>query len=135
MQRSNDLLKRSAGKVGASDGAGKQRVAGDELVLRREVKADAAFGMSRGMKHIGAERARSDRVGAANALVDFDLAGSGHADPGSLHVQHFEQSKVVLVEQNGGAGGGAQLHGSAHVIDVSVSDDDLLEFEIMLGED
>jgi hypothetical protein len=46
-----------------------------------------------------------------------------------------EQSKVILVEQNRGAGGGAQLHRSAHVIDVSVSDDDLLDFEIMLAED
>src|ERR1700736_3292342 len=91
--------------------------------------------MSWGMQHIGAERARLDRVSAANTLVDFDLAGSGHADPGSLHVQHFEQSKVILVEQNRGAGGGAQLHRSAHVIDVSVSDDDLLDFEIMLSAD
>ncbi len=42
---------------------------------------------------------------------------------------------TLLVQQNRGAGGGAQLHRSPHVINVSVSDDDLLDFEIMLAED
>ena len=65
-------------------------------------------------------------------LVDLNFAGIFHADPCRLHVQHFQQGIVVLVEQDGRAGGGTQLHGSAHMIDVSMGDDDLLNLEIVL---
>ena len=42
---------------------------------------------------------------------------------------------VVLVDQDGSAGGGFQLHGSANVIDVAVSDHNLLQRELMLLQD
>ncbi len=69
-----------------------------------------------------------------DAAVDFDLAGGAHADPGGLHVEHFQQSVIILVEQDGSAGGGAEFHGSADVVDVGVGDDDLFDLEIVFAD-
>jgi hypothetical protein len=52
-----------------------------------------------------------------------------------LFIQHFQQGVVVLVEQDRGAGGGAELHGSANVVDVGVGDDDLLDLKLVLSEE
>ena len=63
----------------------------------------------------------------ADTVVNFDVARRSHTDPGSLRIQHFQQSIVVLVEQDGSPGNRTQLHCAAYVIDVSVCDDDLLD--------
>ena len=122
----DDFLHRPSRQIGAADASRKQRVAGNQLLLQRKVEADAALGVSRRMNHVRGERARLDRVRLSDALIDLDLARIFHSDPRGLHIQHLQQGIVVLVEQDGRAGGGPQLHRSAHVIDVSVSDDDLL---------
>ena len=128
------LLHGSARKICAADGAGEERVAGDQLVLGREVEADAAFGVARGVQDAGGERSGGDGLSGGDAVVDFDFAGVAHADPCGLCVEHFQKSVVVLVEQDGRAGGGAEFHGSADVVDVSVGDDDLFDLEIMLAD-
>src|SRR5712692_9225672 len=42
---------------------------------------------------------------------------------------------VVLVEQDGRSGGGPQLHGAAHVVNVSMCDDNLFHLEIVLADE
>src|SRR5215469_15370601 len=42
---------------------------------------------------------------------------------------------IILVHQDGRAGRGFQLHGSANVVDVRVRDHDLLERELFLPQD
>ena len=69
------------------------------------------------------------------AAIDLYFSWRGHADPGGLHVQHFEQIVIVLVEQDGCAREGAELHGSAYVVDVGMGDDDLFDVEIVLADD
>jgi hypothetical protein len=78
---------------------------------------------------------RFHRIAGADTLVDLDCSWRCHADPGGLHVEHFEQRVIVLVEQDGRSGGGAQLHRASHVIDVGVGDDDLLDLQVVLAEE
>ena len=75
----------------------------------------------------------SDRVPLSDALINLYFAGILHADPCRLHIQHFQQGMVILIEQDGCAGGGPQFHGSAHMIDVSMRNHDLLYREIVLA--
>lgn len=86
VQRAHDLLHRAAGQVGAADRAGEESVAGDEFFFRGEVKADAALGVAGGMQDLGGVRSGGDGFSGGDALVDFDFAGRGHADPRGLHV-------------------------------------------------
>lgn len=50
VERIDDLLEAAAGQVSATDATLKQRVTGDELFLGREVEADAALRVSRGVQ-------------------------------------------------------------------------------------
>ena len=84
------------------------------------------------MNHVRGQRARLDGVPLSDARSISTLPGIFHSDPRRLHIQHLQQGIVILVEQDGRAGGGPQFHGSAHMIDVSMSDDDLLHLEIVL---
>jgi hypothetical protein len=43
-----------------------------------------------------------------------------------LQVKHFEQSVIILIQQNRCASGSTQFHRTAHVIDVRVRNHDLL---------
>ena len=61
--------------------------------------------------------------------------GERHADPCGLLVEHFQQSIIILVQQDGSAGGGAKLHGSADVVDVRVGDDDLFDLQVVLANE
>jgi len=53
VNRVEDLVVVAAGKVGASDAAGKERVSGDEQFERRKVQADGALGVSGGVQDLG----------------------------------------------------------------------------------
>ncbi len=135
VQRAQDFLHRSAGQVGASDGAGEESVAGDQFLVGGKIEADAAFRVSGRVQDAGAERARGDGFSALDILIDNDRARWGHADPVGLLVEHFQQSIVILVQQDGRSRGRAQLHGSADVVDVGMGDHDLLDLQIVLADD
>lgn len=132
MKGAKDFLHGAAWEIGASDGAGEERIASDEFLLRREIEADAAFSMAGGVKDLGGVRSGGDGFSGGDAAIDFHFAGRGNADPRGLHVEHFEQGVVVLVQKNRSARGGAELHGSADMVDVSVGDHDLLDLQIVL---
>jgi hypothetical protein len=51
-----------------------------------------------------------------------------------LNVHHFHQGQVVLVIEDGGAGELLKAVGAGDVIDVGVGDDDLLDGEVVFGE-
>ena len=135
VQGAENLLHGAAGEVGAADRPGEEGVTGDQLFFGLKVEADAAFGVAGSVEDLGGERSGGDRFSGRDAAVDFDFARGAHADPRSLHVQHFQKSIIVLVEQNGSAGGGAEFHGSANVVDVGVGDDDLFDLEIVLADE
>ena len=71
-------------------------------------------------------------------LVGRGDLGSGNAEPAGLDVHHADQGKIVLVVEDGGAGELLEALGAGDVVDVGVSDEDLLEGELVLleqGED
>ncbi len=65
VQGAQDFLHRSAGEIGAADGAGEEGVAGDQLFVGREVEADAAFGVAGGVEDVGGERSGGDGFSAS----------------------------------------------------------------------
>lgn len=135
VQRSDDLIEGAAGQVSSSNAARKQSVAGYELLLHREVDTDTSFRMTRRVHCDCLELPALNRIMIPDTLIDFDSAGRFRSNPGCLHIQHLQQRVIVLVEQNRGARGLLQLHCPADVVDVRMSDDDLLELELVLIED
>src|SRR5215475_7477612 len=97
----DDLLEVPAGEVGASDTALKERVSRDELLFRREIEANAALGVSRGVQYRCVQVSNLDYILVVDALVDLHRTGRTHADPGCLDIDHLQQRVVVLVQQNG----------------------------------
>jgi hypothetical protein len=133
-----DFLHGATGEIGASDRAGEEGVAGDEFLVGREIEAHTAFGMAGGVEDAGGNGPGRDAFTGGDALIDLDFAGGAHADPGGLLVEHFQKGIVILIEQDGSAGEGAEFHRSADVVDVGVSDDDLLDLKVVFlekGED
>jgi hypothetical protein len=66
------------------------------------------------------------------ALVDFHFSRRGYADPCGLDIEHLKQFVIVLIKQDGRAGGGSQLHRAADVVDVRMGDHDLFYLQAML---
>ena len=126
VQRLHDLFVRATRQVGAANRSREQRISRDQLLLGREIQADAALGVTRRMQNFRNQATRADLVARAEAGVDHDLFRRAHADPSGLHGQHLQQGIIVLVQQNRRAGQPLQLGRSTHVINVRVGDDDLL---------
>jgi len=121
--------------AGSPDRSSEERVPGNQQLFRSKVQADASRGMPGCMQNLrGIVLEAHDKIvfGACIWRCDF---GRLNAQPPGLHLHHFEQRQILLVEQNGRSGSRTQLGGSAHVIDVSVSDDDLFYLKLMLAND
>ena len=80
-------------------------------------------------------RSSGDGFTSCYASVNFNASWGGHANPGGLYIEHFQQGIVVLVEENGCACGGPEFHRSPDVIDVCVGDDDLFDLEVVLADE
>lgn len=61
--------------------------------------------------------------------------GGGDAEPGGLNVHHFDLGEVVLVVEDGRASELLEMVGAGDVVDVGVGDDDLLDGEVVFGEE
>src|SRR5208337_2638526 len=103
--------------------------------FRGKIEADAALGVPRSVQNVRRQAACPQPVAIPNTRFDSNLTRCSHTYPCSLHVQHFQQRVVILIQQDRRASRGAQLHGSAHVIDVGVGDDDLLHDQFVLADD
>src|ERR1700730_12245661 len=88
--------------------------------------------MPRSMNYVRGQRASPQRIPLSDAVININFAGIFHSDPRRLHIQHFQQGIVILIEEDRRSGGRPQFHGSAHMIDVSMSNYDLLYREMML---
>lgn len=134
VQGAQNFLHGPPRQVRAPDRSSEESVSGDEFLLGGEVETDAAFRVSRRVKNVRGERSGRDGFSGRDAAVDFDFSRCGDADPCRLHVEHLEQSVVVLIEKNWSARGSAKLHGSADMVNVGVRDDDLLDLKIVFLE-
>ena len=60
MQRAQDLLHVATRQIGAADRAGEERVSGDQLFLRLEEEANAAFGVAGCVQDLRSVRSGGD---------------------------------------------------------------------------
>jgi len=134
VEGAEDLVRVAAGQVGAADGSGEKRVSGEEQVFRREVEADAAFGVAWGAEDTRGVAGDPDCGAVFEGAVGGKDLRRGDAEPGGLLVHYGELGKVVLVQKNGCAGGFFQAGRAADMVDVPVGDDDLFEGEIVVGQ-
>ena len=130
----DDLRVVAAGEVGAAYAAGKEGVAGDEQVEWGEVEADGALGVAGGVEDLGGIAVEADDEAVGERFVGGRGFRRGNAQPAGLRLHHFEQGKVVFVEEDGGAGETLKAERTTHVVDVGVGDEDLLELEAEFGQ-
>jgi hypothetical protein len=125
----------AAGEVGAADGSGEEGVSGEEETVLGEVEADAALGVAGGVVDGGGEAFDADGGAFGEVDVGGEDLGGFHAEPACLDVHHGDEREVVLVVEDGGSGEAFEFLGSGDVVDVGVGDDDLLDGEVVLGEE
>lgn len=130
----DDLFEAAAGKVCAADAAGKESVASEDHLKRRKVEANGSLSVTRSVDNLGWVVGEADSQAIGEGLVGRSGFWSGDAKPGCLLVHHLEQRQVVFVEVDGGAGKALEPESAANVVDVGVCDEDLGEFEAVIGE-
>jgi len=130
----DDLLAVSTREVGAADAAGEERVSGEDHFERGKMETDGALGVAGGVKDLGGVGGESDGAAVDKGFVGREGFRRIDTNPGCLFGHDVELGKVVFVEKDGSAGEGFKFDSSADVIDVGVSDEDLLEGEAEGGE-
>ena len=126
------------GKIGSPYRSGKERIAGQQQMLCREVKADAARRVARRMQHLGRQGGEANGQAIVGTGIRRCYLGRGNAEPASLDLHHAQQTQVLLVEKHRRPGSLSEQGGAAYVVDMGMSDDDLAQGETMLlqpGED
>src|ERR1700722_628314 len=76
-----------------------------------------------------------DDLAFVQGVVGSGDGGGGDAEPVGLNVHHFYLGEVVFVVEDGGTGELLEAVGSSDVVDVGVGDEDLLDDEVVLGEE
>ena len=130
----DNLAEIDAGKIGASDAAGKERVADDDHFQRREMEADGALGVAWGVNNLSRVFVESDGFAIDQAFVWRSDFRGRNADPRGLFRHDLEKGQVVFVEKDGGAGEALELECATYVVNVSMGDEDLLELEAEVRE-
>jgi hypothetical protein len=125
----------AAPEIGAADGAGEKRVAGEENLLLRQVETRAAGRVAGRVEDLGAEAcAPADFIAGLHRSVHRHCGRREKAEGGALHGDIFEQPAVFGVHQNGRAGSGLEFGGAADVVRMSVRDEDGFDLEVVAVE-
>ena len=135
VDRREELFRVASGEVGAADGTGEESVSGEKEGLVGDIETDAAFGVAGGVEDGAGEAGDGDEFAVVEGVVRSVDGGGWYAEPAGLDVHHFDQRQVVLVVEDGCAGELLEAMGAGDVVDVGVGDDDLLDGEIVLGEE
>jgi len=136
MQRAHDGIHVSAGQVGASNAAGKERVSGDKFFLGRKNRGSCC---QRGVPACAWRWLRCRR----NFSLSWSRKGwSSMTLPGDSMPTHFaclsrmgNCSRSASFIKMGAPVEARRLHCSADVIDVRVGDDDMRDFELFFRDD
>ncbi len=124
--RGQELPPVSARKVRAPDAVAEQRVARDQLLLGRNIQADAAWRVPRRMEHVELDGPQAEHVAILRAHVDIHAGGDGHSEPGRLHLDLSVAGQSGFVQVNRGAGGRLHLRRRSHVVEVGMREHDRL---------
>ena len=108
----DDLAAIPSGQVGAADAAGEKRISRHDHIEGGEVEADGPLGMTGSMQNRGRKPVEADLHPVDKARVGGSHFGRRHPHPRGLLVHHFQQGKVVFVQENGRAGQMFQFEGS-----------------------
>src|SRR5690242_12275082 len=127
----DDLLEGTAGEIRSSDTARKKCIASNQLFLWFEIQTDTSLRVTWGVKHLRFKRSSLHKIRVFWTVINLDCAWARHSQPGSLNIQHLQQSVIISVEQNGCTGRSAQFHRATHMINMGMSYHDLLNFEIV----
>lgn len=138
-----DLAHRAAPQIGAADASGEKRVSGekagsghkDGAGIFRQVEADAAGRVARGMDYAGLKRAPTKRVALFQELVNVGDFRRCNAEERGLHLHSLIQRKIVAMHEDGRAGVLMELAEAADVVDVSVRADDGFDGQPMTTEE
>lgn len=90
--------------------------------------------MAGGMEHRGWVAVEPDGLTLDELFIGRGGFWGFNSEPGGLGSHHLEERQVILIEEDGSASEALEGQGAADVVDVRVSHDDLLEFEVVLGE-
>ena len=131
------LVAIAAGKVRAAYAASEKGISGDEEIGCRDVKAEAAFGVAGGEEDSAFDAVDGEGFVVGGRVVGrMDVAdGEIEANPGGLPIHDGDEREVFFVIDDGGAGDLFESLGAGDVVEVGVGDDDLLDGELVLGED
>ena len=134
MDRPKDQAGITAREVSAADRSREERVPGKQKILRCEVKADAPRSMTGRVKSQAWDCRQANHGPVVGALVRRRDFRRWSAQPLGLQIHHGQQREIVLIEKNRRSGRALQQKRSAHVVDVRMSDDDLLHLQAMTGK-
>lgn len=90
--------------------------------------------MSRGMEHCGGVALEPDGLPLEELFIGRGGFRRLNSKPCGLGRHHLEERQVVLIEQDGGASEAPEGQSATDVVNVRVGHDDLLEFEVEVGE-
>src|SRR5450631_2564446 len=130
----DNLFEIAARKIGATDASGKERVAGDDHFQRREMQADGTLGVAWGVKNLRRIFVECDDFAIDQAFVWRSDFRGRNANPRGLFRHDLEEGQVVSVEKDGGACEALELECATYVVNVSMGNEDLLEFEAEVSE-
>jgi len=130
----DDLTIVATGQVSAADAAFKERIACDQQLERGKVEADRALRVAGGVDDLGRVVFQTHARTVGQALVGRSDLGRCDSQPACLLIHHHEQRQVIFVQENRRAGKPLELESTTHMVDVGVSDEDLLELEAQIGE-
>ena len=134
MNRVDDLVEVASRQVGAADASGEERVAGNDHLERCEMEADGALSVARCVEYAGGVIVESDRLAVGQGFVGRCGIGRLNAKPGGLGSHYVEEGQIVFVQEDRSSGQRLELERAAYVIDVRVSDKDLLKLEAKHGQ-
>ena len=119
----------AAGEIGAPNGAAKESVTGNDLVLLGQVKAHAAGRMAGGEQNAHLLPQAIEGFAGRKATVDGEGLGLGDAGPLGLLRQHVIGGLVFGVHGDGGTEMALELGDGTDVVNVGVGQQNLLDRE------
>lgn len=130
----DDLAWVASREIGAADAAGKKGIAGNDHLERREMKTNRALGVTGRVQDFSGVAIETDAKAILEAYVGSGHIGCRDADPCRLILHHLEKGEVIFVEEDGSAREVLQLECAAHMVNMAMRDQDLLEFESKVGD-
>ena len=121
--RNHQMVEVAAGEVGTTDRAGEELIAGEQNPFAGYVEAAVPWGVPWGVPHLDLESRDRERLPVAQWLRDtgrWILAGRNHSEQRTKLPDRVECEEVIVRVNVGHRPSAPHRFGSAHMIDVTV---------------